>query len=217
MLSASDESFGLRAASRRVVDAAPQSLVEYTPVERAGRRKMRCHPSHFRQKMRQFSCLDPCSETDPCRDGYECVADLCLPLESLYFSFPDVSTQRSKIRPASKRPRTRTLSKACAPIRIWLKLALWIGSLLVMWTVEVSRRCEHNGITGSEYSRYTHFTNLIRQGYHPRQSSEMNGHMDYEHLGGNLYSVRLSHGGRLYFTQDDDNEIVTIVQIGGHR
>ncbi|MGK3968336.1 hypothetical protein WMF38_29665 [Sorangium sp. So ce118] len=41
--------------------------------------------------------------------------------------------------------------------------------------------------------------------------------MSYEHLGANLYSVRLSQGGRLYFTQDDANEVVTIVQVGGHR
>ncbi|WP_437655625.1 hypothetical protein [Sorangium sp. So ce1182] len=45
----------------------------------------------------------------------------------------------------------------------------------------------------------------------------MNGHMDYENLGGNLYSVRLSQGGRVYFTQDDVNQVVTIEQVGGHR
>ncbi|MGK3988808.1 hypothetical protein WME99_37530 [Sorangium sp. So ce136] len=102
-------------------------------------------------------------------------------------------------------------------MRIWLKLAPWIGSLLVMWTVQVSPHCENNGLTSAEYSRYTFFTNLIRQGHHPRTSSEMNGHMDYENLGDNLYSVRLSQGGRVYFTQDDANHVVTIEQVGGHR
>ena len=85
------------------------------------------------------------------------------------------------------------------------------------WTVEVSSRCERAPITGTEYSNYTQFTNSIRQGHHPRTSSEMNGHMGYENLGGDLFSVRLSGGGRLYFRVDDSNSIVTIEQIGGHR
>jgi hypothetical protein len=45
----------------------------------------------------------------------------------------------------------------------------------------------------------------------------MNGHMGYENLVGDLFSVRLSGGGRLYFRVDEANSIVTIEQIGGHR
>jgi hypothetical protein len=86
-----------------------------------------------------------------------------------------------------------------------------------MWTVQQSDNCERNAITGAEYTSYNRFTNEIRQGNHPRTASENCGHMGYENLGGNLYSVRLSGGGRLYFTQDDAHQICTIVQIGGHR
>jgi len=44
-----------------------------------------------------------------------------------------------------------------------------------MWTLQISERCVNNGISGPEYSHYTFFTNFIRQGHHPRTSSEMNG------------------------------------------
>ena len=85
------------------------------------------------------------------------------------------------------------------------------------WTVEQSDRCVRNGITGAEYSKYTEFTNCIRQGTHPRTASENMGHLGYENLGGSLYSIRLSGGGRLYFEVDEGNEHVLVTQVGGHR
>ncbi len=86
-----------------------------------------------------------------------------------------------------------------------------------MWTLEYSPRCVRNAIDSGEYAKWTAFANVIRQGKHPRTSSIENGHMSYENLGGNLYSVRLSQKDRVYFRLDEGREVCTIEQIGGHR
>jgi len=85
------------------------------------------------------------------------------------------------------------------------------------WTLEYANRCERNGISGAAYSKWTEFSNHIRQGTHPRTASEQMGHLGYERLSGGVYSVRLSQGDRIYFTLDEANEVCTVEQIGGHR
>ncbi|MEA5497716.1 hypothetical protein VB834_03365 [Limnoraphis robusta Tam1] len=84
------------------------------------------------------------------------------------------------------------------------------------WTVN-KKNAEFGQLTKAEQAKFDIFQDEIHNhGLHPKDAAKEAGDTDYKQLKGNQFQIRLSGRERATFLVDDENEIVTILQVGGH-
>jgi hypothetical protein len=80
---------------------------------------------------------------------------------------------------------------------------------------------DKNGVTPSvdlnstEQAHLNEFMNEVRGGKDPKSVAD-GWDSDYKNLSGDQYQIRLSRRNRVTFTVDHGNQLVTILQVGGH-
>ncbi|MDH5231045.1 MAG: hypothetical protein OEZ58_02255 [Gammaproteobacteria bacterium] len=85
------------------------------------------------------------------------------------------------------------------------------------WTFD-DTGAKTNVIPAAAGAKYYAFRRLIRDnGHHPKTAAEQLGDSNYEDLGGNKYSIRLSQEHRVYFTLDQTALTVTVSEVGKHK
>lgn len=86
------------------------------------------------------------------------------------------------------------------------------------WTLNKNGVRPDRDLTNAEQENLNHWMGLVQNGTHPRAAAQTRaGTYDYKKLGdNNQYQIRLSGGNRATFTVDQSNEVVTMLQVGGH-
>lgn len=83
------------------------------------------------------------------------------------------------------------------------------------WTINKTG-ASYKQLTPSEQSKFDTFQNGIRSGKSPREAAAEMGGADFKNLQDDQYQIRLSRGNRVTFTIDENDKVVTILQVGGH-
>ena len=84
------------------------------------------------------------------------------------------------------------------------------------WTLDKSR-ADYRDLQKAEQEKFDVFQDAIHnEGLHPREAAQRAGETKYEQLQGDQYQIRLGGKNRATFRVDNQNEVVTILQVGGH-
>lgn len=84
------------------------------------------------------------------------------------------------------------------------------------WTLDKSK-AEYAEISNSEQAKFDEWQNAVNNdGTHPKTAAENARCDDYKNLSGNEFQIRLGGKNRVVFEVDDENEVVTVLQVGGH-
>jgi hypothetical protein len=83
----------------------------------------------------------------------------------------------------------------------------------VTWNLDKNGVTPDRPLTNTEQDHLNEFMNSVREGTHPKDACA-SWDSNYENLGGDLYSIRLSENGRATFTLD--GEMVTMQSVGKH-
>ena len=89
---------------------------------------------------------------------------------------------------------------------------------MAFWTTEW--KYPDRRMPQAAYRKYKDWSAEIRhRGKHPKEAAESCGDTHYERLKGYVqptYSIRLSQEHRVVFEVNDQRNVVTILQVGGH-
>ena len=85
------------------------------------------------------------------------------------------------------------------------------------WRLDKSKAVYANDLRANEQANFDIFRNAIaNRGLHPIHAAREVEDCNYKHLDGDRYQIRISQRYRVFFTVDEPNKVVTILQVGGH-
>ena len=85
------------------------------------------------------------------------------------------------------------------------------------WKIDKSKAKFSDELTDSDQKKWDAFQNAIHnKKMHPKDAATAARCDQYKQLTGNQYQIRLSGKMRATFLVDEDKEVVTVKQVGGH-
>ena len=85
------------------------------------------------------------------------------------------------------------------------------------WKIDKSKAKFSDELTDSDQKKWDAFQNAIHNKHlHPKEAAKAARCDDYKVLSGSQYQIRLSGKMRATFLVDEDKEVVTVKQVGGH-
>ncbi|MBI6548231.1 hypothetical protein [Xenorhabdus lircayensis] len=91
----------------------------------------------------------------------------------------------------------------------------------MVWGVNDAKAMKKTKVETYLLDRYDRWVKAMADGFNPEEAADSIGGADYELLRGTpsgveQYTIRLNNHHRVSFTLDRGNEIVNVIQIGGH-